>query len=93
MTMKYVSSELAVEIFALFNRRHNLPTLKSDKKLTYPYFERELFSYDQCDISYILEKNLIVLFTTLIKSVTNNSHIKIYLVDLLTGMSIVILQI
>lgn len=56
MTMKYVSSELAVEIFALFNRLHNLPTLKSDKKLTYPYFERELFSYDQCDISYILEK-------------------------------------
>ena len=53
MTMKYVSSELAVEIFALFNRHHNLPTLKSDERLTYPYFEKELFSYDQCDISYV----------------------------------------
>ena len=42
---------------------------------------------------YILEKNSAVSLTTLIRSVTHNSHIKTYLVDLPTDIPIVILQI
>lgn len=87
MTMKYISSELAVKTFALLNRHHNFPILKHDKRLIHSYTERELFSYEQCDISYIflhIGKNLIVSLTTITRSVTN-SHIKIYPVNLPVG--------
>ena len=45
MVMEYISSELAVEIFPLFNKiNYNLPMFKSDKILTHTYIENELFS-------------------------------------------------
>lgn len=45
MIMEYISSELAVEIFPLFNKpNYNLPVLKSDKPLNHTYIENELFS-------------------------------------------------
>lgn len=45
MIMEYISSELAVEIFPLFNKlNYNLPMHKSDKILTHTYIESELFS-------------------------------------------------
>lgn len=45
MIMDYISSELAEEIFPLFNKiNFNLPMFKSDKILTHTYIESELFS-------------------------------------------------
>ena len=97
MIMEYISSELAVEIFPLFNKpNYNLPVLKSDKILNHTCIENELFSKEQCDISYIFlltGKYPVVSLTTLTRSVTDNSHIMNYLVDLPTDVSIVILQI